>query len=540
MVENTSSNSSEGRMPQEIQDIIQKAWDGDTRPFVETFFRVQSKTPDEETGEIVVPFVLKPAQDEYWRNRTKDDIILKAAQMGFTTVCQADFLADAMFTPGLEVILVAQRDATGKRLFETTQRFVDMLPEALRPRIKSDSAHVIQFDFGQGRISTIEIGTASSKSFGRGKPIHRALFTEVGFYERAEENLMAGILARMPEGESRVVKESTANGQSGYFYEQWNLAKAGKSNSRPHFFPWWLEPGYRINTKLLTPLTTTESWLRETYALDDEQIAWRRKKLRDFTEEFFQQEYPESPEQAFIATGGSVFSRDETNAVKLSTRAPEVTRMNGLYQQWAGPLPGRKYIMAVDQSSGEQTDEDKGRPIDYQIATVYDSTDLSQVALIRGKISQPVLAEYIAKAWKYYGNPLVVVERNLAQWGFFDLLYNAGINNLYVHPSDKKPGFPVNTATKPLLIENFAQIAGTPGACSPRSANLSDEMYTFQWKKKRGQGQTGAAPGCHDDELMATFMAFWPEARTQAMLSWSVRGSDGRAPSTSRSVTISV
>ena len=145
---------------------------------------------------------------------------------------------------------------------------------------------------------------------------------------------------------------------------------------------------------------------------------------------------------------------------------------------------------------------------------------------MRGRISQQDLAEYVKELYKFYKEPLVVVERNHAQYGFFDLLRTQGVYNLYVH-NDGKFGFPTNMATKPLIIENFAQVLRTDGACDIKSKNLLFEMANFRWLGRKGMGATGAAPGSHDDELITAMFAFWGEVRTQAYSSYTSAQTDG-------------
>lgn len=509
-------------MDKVAEEAITQAVAGDTRAFIELCFRVQPKVSE---GMALVPLVFKPAQAEYWDNRSEADIILKAAQLGFTTLVQAEFLADAMFQPGLEVLYVAQRDDTAKRLFEITTRIYHAMPDELRPPAESDSTHMLKLKHSGGQSSTIEIGTAGSRSFGRGRPIHRALFTEIGFYERNEENVMAGIIARMPVGESRYVLESTANGQVGYFYEAWKGAPV--NGLKPHFFPWWSEPEYRRAAGPLGLLSAVESFLKRNHGLDDAQLGWRRWMRGKFErEEFFQQEFPESPEQAFISTGGAVFSPEEVAAARLGVAPPKRQFRNGEVLYWQERQPGRRYVIGVDQASGEQVDSARSKPIDFQVASVWDVSGLAQVALVRGRISQRQLADHVAALHTYYNNALVVVERNLAQYGFFDMLREAGVHHLYYH-SDGKAGYPVNSATKPLLVENFAEVLRAEGASLVRSSNLLAEMLTYQYQKHRGSRYMSAAAGSHDDELMSAMMAWDPAVRQRGMVAWRSAGRQG-------------
>ena len=455
---------------------------------------------------------------------------------------QGEFFIEALVNPGMEVIYTAQRGDSAKRLFEITTRMYHAIPEGIRPPNISDSTQKLSLDFGRGQVSTIEIGTAGSSSFGRGRPVHRYLATEVGFYEREEVLTMDGIISRIPHG-GRRVEESTANGQEGTFFDNWQGAVNKTNDLKPHFYSWWWAPEYAITkenedyaTYLKDPMTEEEQYLLSKHSLSVEQIAWRRWQARKHRNmDFFQQEFPESPRQAFMAIGDSVFEPADIRRLEGAVSAAPVTRMpdvdgNDMLQIWQMPQAGRRYIITVDQASGEQID-DRSRPIDYQVATIWDVGLSTQVGTFRGHVSQTNFASIIAELYNLYNYALVMDERNLAQYGFEDLLKQEGIVNLYMHkgsaPAYKpKMGFPMNVGTKPLLVDDFKELIAAEGAITVRSANLIHEMFNYRHLGS-SKHSMGAAPGGHDDELVTAMMAFHPDARRQAMIPFD-RGNRGK------------
>src|SRR3990167_512995 len=58
----------------------------------------------------VVPFVLRPAQADLYPKLTGWDIILKARQLGFSTLIEADYLLDAIMIPNLRVGVFVQNE----------------------------------------------------------------------------------------------------------------------------------------------------------------------------------------------------------------------------------------------------------------------------------------------------------------------------------------------------------------------------------------------------------------------------------------------
>jgi hypothetical protein len=516
----------------EYHELVERAAEGDTRPFIESMLRIQDKA-----GRIV-PLHFNDIQEEYWHNRTEADIVLKPRQVGFTTLTQAEMFTDAMVIPGLEVKMLAQREESGKALFEITRRFMDNLPDAARPEVESDSTMKLSWRFPSGSMSVIEIGTAKSRSFGRGRPAQRALFTEVGLYEPGEEDTMLGIISAMPFHEdigARFVEESTANGMSGVFYEDWQEAEKGAANDlgyalAPHFYPWFMMSEYQMPGPAIPENDFSDEEIivieiaRKGYGMDltDNQIRWRRRMVSVLKgEAFFLQEYPETPEQAFRNVGSAVFDANDVLTVGNRGVAPPLKDMpipgtsDGRVKYWEWAQPMVRYIVCVDQASGEYLDKDL-RPTDYQVITVWDVQRMTQVCVVRGHIEQKLFSELVAKVSEYYNYGLIVIERNHAQYGFFDLVRIAGGRNVYFHYGDGKEGYPVNPGTKPLLISNMQEMLKY-GGILPRHDNLVKEMMNYRWQGTT-RAKAAASPGGNDDELMTAMFAAWPDVITQANL----------------------
>ena len=540
--------------PSEVSDedyfeLIKNAAMGDSRPFMEKMLRVRTKQ-----GRLA-PFHLKPAQSLYWGNRTESDIILKAAQMGFTTLFQAEFFIDAMVVPGIEILLLAQLDDTAVKLFRTTEVFMNSLPEGVRPKLSGSTQHSIEFDHSaveSGLKSTITVGSAQSKTFGRGVPTHRLLATEVAFYDDNALNVLAGIIARMPAGISRRIEESTADGQQGYFYENWMRATEEEEGAQtPHFFPWFLDPDYRIAFSPETRwgkhigednLTDHERYLMSEYNLDNDQLRWRRWKTEDLRD-LFKQEFPENPDEAFLPIGASVFELSQIDPAALSVSKP-VSVTDGMLV-WAGPQLGRSYEVVIDQASGEQRDPNE-RPLDFQCITVWDSVTLEQMACYRKReVTARSLAKIASDIASQYHDALVIPEANLAKFGFMEWLREFGVKNIYVHrrPGTQSrfgfsEGFPTTSATKPIAVSNYRDILRIEGGTTIHSSNLIRELRNYRYQRGGQSSRMGAAPGGNDDELMTAMIAAMPEVREQAYLYRS--GSEATTGERTRSISVSI
>ena len=69
------------------------------------------------------------------------------------------------------------------------------------------------------------------------------------------------------------------------------------------FLPWSIDPDYRRKVDPDFKMDAEESKLAELHKLRAEQIAWRRAKIAQLgSAEYFAQEYPTSPEEAFVSS----------------------------------------------------------------------------------------------------------------------------------------------------------------------------------------------------------------------------------------------
>ena len=106
---------------------------------------------------------------------------------------------------------------------------------------------------------------------------------------------------------TEIIIESTANGYND-FHTMWRKAEAGESEFVPVFLPWSIEPGYRRPVTPDFTMDGEEKKLAELYGLDAEQINWRRAKISQLgSADYFSQEYPLTPSEAFISSSFDSF-----------------------------------------------------------------------------------------------------------------------------------------------------------------------------------------------------------------------------------------
>src|SRR5712692_4815412 len=238
---------------------------------IEGLLKVRSKT----RGLVL----LKPnrAQQEYSRNRTKRNIVLKARQLGMTTYVAARFFIQTITQPGTTTVQVAHNQESAEEIFKIVHRFWENLPEAMQQgALLTSRANIRQIVFPQ-LDSEYRVATAADPNAGRGMTIHNLHCSEVARWPRDGMETLASLRAAVPEA-GEIVLESTPNGAGGVFYEEWQRAE--ETGYTRHFFPWWYEDEYQVETDAAAvhPLTPEEQDLVKSAGLTEGQVAWRRTK----------------------------------------------------------------------------------------------------------------------------------------------------------------------------------------------------------------------------------------------------------------------
>lgn len=242
--------------------------------------------------------IVNPAQRDYLVSRTGHDLILKARQLGFSTLIQGDFIRLATTSAVGTMTLSHDADSTA-RLRRMADFYYDNLPNP--PRRKYANASVTTYPETRSEAA---IGTAGNLNAGRSFTLTHLHGSEVAFWPDAE----AIITGAMQAGNPAVALESTANGAQGYFYNLCMEALDGDSQFRLHFYPWWWDAEYRLEFERgeYIEYDEEEKALAAKHNLSPQQVKWRRSKQREL-KGFFLQEYPEDPVTCFLLSGNGYF-----------------------------------------------------------------------------------------------------------------------------------------------------------------------------------------------------------------------------------------
>lgn len=439
-------------------------------------------------------------------------IVLKARQQGLSTVIHAILYWWNSQHDAQKCVVVAHKADSTRALFDMYRRTHQHVPDALRPSTQYSSRKEIVFDV----LNTgIIIATAGGDAIARGETINTAHLSELAFWPKSttKENLN-GLLQSIPNSAgSMVFVESTANGFN-EFHKMYEEAVEGESGYEVFFSPWFETDEYREPVYDGFERTIEEEELVKLYGLDDEQLVWRRRKIAQNGRELFMQEYPATPDEAFIASGRPVF--DPVHIVPLFEAAPQpIARMaveDGVLRPHSvGELfvyqeldPKQTYTIGADVGMGVRNG-------DPSVAQVLDG-EKRQVAVWRGLIQPDAFADTLKAIGLYYNTALIAPERNnhglltcVRLWK--DLRYpNVFLDVSEGQIADKDSlnvGFLTTEKTKPLIIDRL-RAAVRDGAITLHDRTTLSEMRTFVVTQS---GKMEAEEGKHDDTVMALAVA---------------------------------
>lgn len=225
-------------------------------------------------------------------------LLLKPRQHGASTYSGGRLFHQSSHRFGAKAFILTHDSAATDNLFNMVKRFYKHLPSEIKPAVGTSNRKELIFD---NLDSGYRVGTAGNETVGRSDCVQLFHGSEVAFWPNGE-NIFAGLGQSIPFApNTEIILESTANGMGNFFYQQWQLAVAGKSEYIAVFIPWFWVPEYYRTPPEEFVLTAEDREYQKLYSLSDGQMAWRKLKIASLNDnlELFKQEYPANPEEAF-------------------------------------------------------------------------------------------------------------------------------------------------------------------------------------------------------------------------------------------------
>lgn len=207
---------------------------------------------DKDTKKLI-PFKLNKEQFQIWEEIKKDlqehrpvrIIILKARQLGISTLVQAFMLWRSCRIQNYNGLIVSHKDDSTRAIFKKTKLMYELLPEDKRPEKATNTDRALRYK--PPLRSNIVIASALGTEIGRSDTFLDVHVSEYGLYPSNARQIFGAIMQAVPSGdnsESVVIIESTAKGFND-FKDIWDMAEAGESEFVPIFFAWHTHSEYR-------------------------------------------------------------------------------------------------------------------------------------------------------------------------------------------------------------------------------------------------------------------------------------------------------
>jgi hypothetical protein len=311
-------------LPTDQPELKRCLADPQWRLFSGCLYKIMIKGDNGEDS-LVMRFKPNRAQCRFIKRMWHRNLILKARQLGFTTLIAILWLDHALWNANQRCGIIAQDKDAAKVIFRDKVKFgYDNLPEEIRNRfpLAADNADELLFAHNN---SSIRVATSM-----RSGTIHRLHVSEFGkicakYPDKAAE-VVTGSIPAVPINGILII-ESTAEGREGEYFEMVQRA-IGQDASRAvltikdyrfHFYAWWMEPRYRLPSDTVNISAAEHDYFDGIEAimsttLDlDQRAFYVATRSADFSgaEERMWQEYPSTPDEAFqISTEGNYYAKD--------------------------------------------------------------------------------------------------------------------------------------------------------------------------------------------------------------------------------------
>lgn len=431
---------------------------------------------------VEVPFILNKAQRHFLETLTDRNVILKARKMGFSSVLLAVACVKFLFGKNERCVSMSfDKEASSKQL-ERAKQFIKSYERinGVKVPLKYNSKNELVWqgenEDGTSFTNALRVGTAKSAGFGRGDDITFLHLTEVSMAVNIDQ-LLAGVGEAVVHN-TIISMETTANGYN-EFKTFWDEASAGARGYKCLFY-------------------------NPTWEYDDEYIAKKRAELG----RLFDQEFPMTPELAFITSGELFFDIDALRKYLEHTEDKETK--NG-FRSYRDFKDGEFILCFADTAAGGG---------DFCAAHFFSKTNLDVPLVYHSKTiateMTPHIHRMLEEIYDITGvKPVVAYERN--NGGFFEMdrLANLNRNMKYVIYREKlnqgtkynssegpKLGWTTNSATRPAMLSMLKEAIDNNLITIYDKPTIT-ELFSFIKVQTTSIWRGQAERSAHDDLVMA-------------------------------------
>jgi hypothetical protein len=436
--------------------------------FINTYLKIQT------TEHGLVDFKTFDFQDnciaEFEKHRL--NIVLKARQLGLSTVTAAYALWMALFKKDKNILVIATKLPTAVNFIKKLRVMLENIPSWLLLTKFEITKQEIRFTNG----STVK-AIPTSEDAGRSEALSLLIIDEAAWIRDFDE-IWTGLKPTLSTGGAAIIL-STPNGVGGQYYTLWVNAVSGANGFNPIKLMWDVHPDH-----------------------DEE---WFKKETANMSKMKAAQEYLCD----FISSGDTFLQASDLEKVRdLIANPVEMTGpQNGVWI-WRRPQHDKRYVLSADVARGDASDFSTFHIIDYETCEV--------VVEYMGKYPADKLADLLAEYGKKYNNALICPEQNgfgyftckrLLELRYPTLYYQNSMGDPFAFQQpapDAVPGFSTQTKTRAQILTKLEELFRN-GIVKSYSQRLYDQLLSFVWHGNKAS----AMKGFHDDLVMSLAIGTW-------------------------------
>ena len=426
----------------------------------------------------LIPFKLYDYQkdliEDFQDNRF--NVILKARQLGISTVSAAYIVWLMMFHREKNVLVIATKFSTASNLVKKVKSILKNLPEWMQiAEVSIDNR--TSFELSNG--SQIK-AAATSGDAGRSEALSLLVIDEAAHVEGLAE-LWMGLYPTLSTG-GRCIALSTPNGVGNWFHKTYVESEQALNDFKPTILPWNVHP--------------------------DRDENWFKKETKNMSRREIAQEL----ECNFNMSGETVFHNEDIARISEQVCQPKhKTGFDRNYWIWEEAIPGEQYLVSADVARGDGKD--------YSVFHAFKLSTMEIVAEYQGRLTPDIFSQLLFNAGKEYNSSMLVVENNSVGFAVLNKLIEMNYPNLYhsiksTHEyvdsytaesmSNSVAGFTTSQKTRPLIIAKLEEFIRNK-LITINSTRMLNEMKTFVWN----HGRAEAMRSYNDDLVMACAVGCW-------------------------------
>jgi hypothetical protein len=430
-----------------------------------------------------LPFGTFPFQDDCVHDFLKHrfTVVLKARQLGLSTVTAAYALWIILFQENANVLVIATKLTTAKNFIAKCKYMLKNLPPWLiLCDITSDTVQTIETSRG-----SILKAVPTSPDAGRSEALSLLIVDEAAFIENFD-TLWTGLYPCVSTG-GRTILLSSPNGTGNKFFDIYDKAAKGENEFYPIKLPWNVHP--------------------------ERDEKWFKQQTMNMTPKEIAQEH----ECDFAASGDTFIDASIIEKIRLMVKAPlkKVGEDRNVWI-WEDPEPEDQYILSADTARGDGKD--------YSAFHIFNATTSRCVVEYKGKMPPDRFAEIINEFGLLYNKALVCPENNNIGYAtiqrlcflLYPNIYNgkeksldlwksmAGNDGSLQRPSGDLGIFTTGQKKNVLLTKMEEMLRND--RIKIFSSRFYEELKTFVWINNN---KVGAEKGKNDDLVMSAAIGLW-------------------------------